>query len=304
MAGDSNGKWELIPELSREPFGEDLPTRLWHALEDLFVSDGLYHLDYYYCGIGLMKNEGGIGLYKVYEATFEYSRQINTWSDKGSFVKYWATQSDYGLCGDDPQFPELLADHPYELNNLRLTRKQIEDFIPSAERKGENNRKWKEDLRCSLSHKPLGRELATRLWRTLMCLEIDEGLYPDPPLFCGWGLIKSEVGVALCRMEDRKWFRALKVWSSIDEFVGYWAGQSDYGLCGADPEYPELLARGVYEWGDRLTRRKIGDFVIYGKSGPHSSTFSGSIVGVADAIIYLGIEVSISLKDFKWVVRN
>lgn len=116
--------------LSREPYGEGLATWLWTVMQDVEVGSGIMHRHRDYCGIGLVRDNGGVSLVEVEDGSAFHS--IKTWTDLPEFVNYWSQQSDFGLSGADIQHPELLARSDFKLNNQRLTRRMIYQFLESV----------------------------------------------------------------------------------------------------------------------------------------------------------------------------
>ena len=305
MSGEPNE--DLILDLSREPFGDDLARRLWRAFRHVFQGEGIYNNHRDYCGIGLVRNESGVGLYEVYDGQCgPSSSSLKSWSTAASFIGYWARQSDYGLCGADPMFPELLAASPTLINNQRLTRLDLEGSIPRLKREGDMARVMRRDRRHNRSREPLGEELAARLWRVLSQLEVGEGLHNDRH-HGGVGVMKNEEGVGLYLIEagNLKWRYLLKSWGDAGSFVDYWARQSDYGLCGVDPKYPELMANCAYVLKCKsLTKERIEGFVYHGRERREVRAFGAGIAGLADRVQYFGVDVVASVKNFKWSIRN
>ncbi|MES2441179.1 MAG: hypothetical protein V4584_19105 [Verrucomicrobiota bacterium] len=121
---------QKIAMLSREPYGEGLATWLWTVMQEVAVGSGIMHRHRDYCGIGLIRDNKGVSLVEVEDGSAFHS--IKSWTDLPEFVNYWSQQSDFGLSGADIQHPELLARSDYELNNQRLTRRMIYQFLDTV----------------------------------------------------------------------------------------------------------------------------------------------------------------------------
>lgn len=118
---------------SREPYGEGLAELLWDGFSRLAPGDGIYHGHPYYCGIGLIRTVEGAALHHIEDGQPFGPARVE-WRDRELFVRYWAGQSDYGLCGADPLHPEILAANDFELNNQRISLSRIHEFLEERQR--------------------------------------------------------------------------------------------------------------------------------------------------------------------------
>jgi hypothetical protein len=128
---------DVLDALSREPFGEAFAERLWDAMQALkktaehsAYGTGILYQHRDYCGIGLCWQLGQFGIFSVYDGGA--ADLLVSWEGREDFVRYWAAQSDFGLCGADPLHPELLADEAWLVNNQRLERERIEEFLQQS----------------------------------------------------------------------------------------------------------------------------------------------------------------------------
>jgi len=109
------------------------------------------------------------------------------------------------------------------------------------------------------SREPYGEGLATWLWEEFQSLQTGHGIFHNHRDYCGIGLVKTDDGVALCRIEDGSPDSTIMNWKTSESFVHYWSDQSDYGLCGADPSHPEVLTNSEFE----LNNQRINRHLIY-----------------------------------------
>jgi len=133
--------------LSREPYGDGLATWLWTVMQDVEVGSGIMHRHRDYCGIGLVRSNEGVSLVEVEDGSAFHL--IKSWTDLPEFVNYWSQQSDFGLSGADIHHPELLARSDYDLNNQRLSRRMIYQFLDTmgAKTKTTNKKAEQDEVR-------------------------------------------------------------------------------------------------------------------------------------------------------------
>lgn len=125
-----------------------------------------------------------------------------------------------------------------------------------------------ERLRDALSRTPFGEALARRLWRRLEQFPDGEGFVKEfHPYFCGHALIRTAAGVRLCDAEDggMSFGSTIAEWTDEDEFVAFFARQSDYSCSGWDPGEPVFATDDAwYRNNQRLTREALEGFVSRG----------------------------------------
>jgi hypothetical protein len=119
-------------------------------------------------------------------------------------------------------------------------------------------------LRDKLDRALFGPVLAEQVWDRLMTCPVGEGLIHEFHRdFCGHGLIRTQAGVKLCDILDGYHpGEAIAEWRSRDEFVAFFAEQSDYSCSGWDEASPVFFTSD--EWhrnNQRLTRKKLLRFV-------------------------------------------
>lgn len=119
-------------------------------------------------------------------------------------------------------------------------------------------------LRDRLDRAMFGSALAERVWRRLMACPVGEGLIHEFHRdFCGQGLIRTEQGVKLCDIQDGGHpGEAIAEWHSREEFIAFFAEQSDYSCSGWDETSPVFFTSDDwYRNNQRLTREKLLRFV-------------------------------------------
>lgn len=119
-------------------------------------------------------------------------------------------------------------------------------------------------LRDKLDRALFGPVLAGQVWDRVMARPVDEGLIHEFHRdYCGHGLIHTETGIKLCDILDGHHpGKAIAEWRSRDEFVAFFAEQSDYSCSGWDEDSPVFFTDD--EWhrnNQRFTREKLLRFV-------------------------------------------
>lgn len=120
------------------------------------------------------------------------------------------------------------------------------------------------ELRDKLDRALFGPVLAGQVWDRVMTCSVDEGLIHEFHRdYCGHGLIRTDDGIKLCEIDDG-WHpgKAIAEWRSREEFVAFFAEQSDYSCSGWDEASPVFFTSD--EWhrnNQRLTRAKLLRFV-------------------------------------------
>jgi hypothetical protein len=114
------------------------------------------------------------------------------------------------------------------------------------------------ELRDKLDRRPFGEGLARRVWQKLMRAKANDGLIHERHRdFCGQGLIRTTHGVKLCDVEDGggNLGKPIAQWFSEEEFVAFFARQSDYSCSGWDEGEPVFFSTDSwYRNNQRLTR--------------------------------------------------
>lgn len=81
-----------------------------------------------------MYSSGQFHLIEVYDGYADYSRPLHSWDDENAFRAWLGNQSDYSLSGADDSQPELLANSTFDLNNQRLTKQRMVDYVAYGRR--------------------------------------------------------------------------------------------------------------------------------------------------------------------------
>lgn len=119
---------QRIAALSREPFGREFATLRWVEFQSRPVDSGFWDHHRDYCGHGMLRTADGVGIFEVWDFD-PVGHPLMEWKDRDSFIDFWSSQSDYGLCGEDPRYPRLQASRDFFLNNQRITRARIAAFL-------------------------------------------------------------------------------------------------------------------------------------------------------------------------------
>ncbi|HEV2508854.1 hypothetical protein [Bosea sp. (in: a-proteobacteria)] len=119
-------------------------------------------------------------------------------------------------------------------------------------------------LRDKLDRALFGPVLAGQVWDRVITRPVGEGLIHEFHRdYCGHGLIRTQGGVKLCDILDGHHpGAAIAEWRSREDFVAFFAEQSDYSCSGWDEGSPVFFTDD--EWhrnNQRLTRKKLLRFV-------------------------------------------
>jgi len=119
-------------------------------------------------------------------------------------------------------------------------------------------------LRDKLDRALFGPVLAGQVWDRVMAHPVGEGLVHEFHRdFCGHGLIRTEAGIKLCDILDGYHpGEVIAEWRSREEFVAFFAEQSDYSCSGWDESSPVFATTDEwYRNNQRLTREKLSRFL-------------------------------------------
>lgn len=136
---------------------------------------------------------------------------------------------------------------------------------PGSQESGESRtRIYALELRDKLDRALFGPVLAGQVWDRVMARPVGEGLIHEFHRdYCGHGLIRTQDGIKLCDILDGHHpGEAIAEWRSREDFVAFFAEQSDYSCSGWDESSPVFFTDD--EWhrnNQRLTREKLLDFV-------------------------------------------
>ena len=136
--------------------------------------------------------------------------------------------------------------------------------LPSQNGGEESARAYALVLRDRLDRALFGPVLAGQVWDRVMTCPVGEGLIHEFHRdYCGHGLIRTEAGIKLCEILDGHHpSEAIAEWRSREDFVAFFAEQSDYSCSGWDEASPVFFTSD--EWhrnNQRLTRKKLLRFV-------------------------------------------
>lgn len=119
-------KPETIQSLSKAPFGKALMNQVAIKLEKGHKLE-YNHRDY--CGLGLKYDENK--KYVLYAKWESMEEPKLIWETKKSFIEYMSIQSDYSLSGADRANEAIYESSLHSLNNQRITKKRLMDFVKS-----------------------------------------------------------------------------------------------------------------------------------------------------------------------------
>ena len=119
-------------------------------------------------------------------------------------------------------------------------------------------------LRDKLDRALFGPVLAGQVWDRVTEHPVDRGMIHEFHRdFCGHGLIRTKEGIKLCDILDGHHpGEAIAEWRSREDFVAFFAEQSDYSCSGWDETSPIFFTSD--EWhrnNQRLTREKFRRFL-------------------------------------------
>lgn len=124
------------------------------------------------------------------------------------------------------------------------------------------------ELRDQLDRRPFGEGLARDIWQRLMRAKPDTGVIHDYHRdYCGQGLIRTTSGVKLCDVEDGggHFGKPILAWFDEDEFVAFFARQSDYSCSGWDNSEPVFFTTDSWNRNNqRITRAVLKRYLATG----------------------------------------
>lgn len=130
MSGDT--PWtsnETLSRLSREKFGTDLSSLVAEKLQSDDGERGLWNVHRDYCGHGLIYRDSQIRLITVQDGHATEGKLLKAWDNADAFVAWLARQSDYSMSGADESEADLLPSSSSNLNNQRITRVRLRDYV-------------------------------------------------------------------------------------------------------------------------------------------------------------------------------
>lgn len=129
----------------------------------------------------------------------------------------------------------------------------------------ERSRGERERLAGRLDRAPFGERLALQVWVELRRCKDGEGLiHQFHRDFCGHGLIRTGGGVMLCEIHDGHFpGPPIETWWDRDEFVAFFARQSDWTCSGWSSKEPVMFTEDPWRRSNqRLSRRILSTFIV------------------------------------------
>lgn len=128
------GSFEDEERLSREPYGRDFAKKVIVKLTKEYSEKtysgpvGVYTSHRDYCGIGLFCYGRTFGIAYVWDGMPSRDGNIISFRNDREAIDFLAKQSDYSMSGYDKSSP-LKEGSEFKLNNQRLTRRMLENFL-------------------------------------------------------------------------------------------------------------------------------------------------------------------------------
>jgi len=126
------GNFEDEEKLSKKPYGKSFARSVIDKLivkgESSNGMAGIYHVHRDYCGMGLFYIQKIFSICYVYEGMIAPEKSIVSFQNKEQAVDFLSRQSDYTMSGYD-KTSVLKESSEFRLNNQRLTRKMLENFL-------------------------------------------------------------------------------------------------------------------------------------------------------------------------------
>lgn len=118
-----------IKNLDRSVIGRELAAAVAEQLLKHNGKTGIWFSHRDYCGHGLIFQDRQFRLVVVHDGYATEEPVLKEWKDAVAFVDWLSKQSDFSLSGADPQQKELFTTDCFSLNNQRLTRKRLKDYV-------------------------------------------------------------------------------------------------------------------------------------------------------------------------------
>ena len=120
---------KTIAELSRQPVGRALATRIAAQLQTDDGKRGLWVSHRDYCGHGLVYRTARYRLVEYSDGDIVNGEQLIAWDKSDDFISWLERQSDYSLSGAVESEPDLFTDSPSKRNNQRITVVRLQDYL-------------------------------------------------------------------------------------------------------------------------------------------------------------------------------
>jgi hypothetical protein len=118
---------DVVATLSREPYGIDLAQQVGRRLVTKDHSLCYSHRDY--CGLGLFYQPEKQSIILSYVEDGFQAETVKEFMSVEAFVQWLSIQSDYSLSGASTDPTHLHETQSFVINNQRINRDRLENFV-------------------------------------------------------------------------------------------------------------------------------------------------------------------------------